>query len=84
VDFNLESEYMYHADRIWQSSIHPDDLDNYRKAVEDAICGKGLLKSMYYRARLANGTYVTLTTRAFILSDKDGVPEYFGGIILHK
>ncbi len=84
VDFNLESEYMYHADRIWQNCIHPDDLEIYRKAVEDALCGKGLLNSVYYRARLANGTYVTLTTRTFILSDKDGVPEYFGGIILHK
>lgn len=81
-DFNLESEYMYHADRIWQNYVHPEDLQVYRKAVDTAICGNAQVTPIYYRARMADGTYVMLTTRAFILSDSDGNPDYFGGIII--
>ena len=81
-DFNLESEYMYHADRIWQNYVHPEDLQVYRKAVDTAICGNAQVTPIYYRARMADGTYVMLTTRAFILSDSDGNPNYFGGIII--
>ncbi len=83
-DFNLASEYMYHADRIWQNCIHPDDLQVYRKAVDAAICGNAQVTSFYYRARLADGSYILLTTRAFILSDSEGNPDYFGGIIIPK
>ena len=81
-DFNLESEYMYHADRIWQNYIHPEDLQVYRKAVDTAICGNAQVTPIYYRAHMADGKYVMLTTRAFILSDSDGNPEYFGGIMI--
>ena len=81
-DFNLESEYMYHADRIWQNYVHPEDLQVYRKAVDTAICGNAQVTPIYYRARMADGTYVMLTTRAFILSDSEGNPDYFGGIII--
>ena len=81
-DFNLESEYMYHADRIWQNYVHPEDLQVYRKAVDTAICGNAQVTPIYYRARMADGTYVMLTTRSFILSDSDGNPDYFGGIII--
>ena len=81
-DFNMESEYMYHAGQIWHKYIHPDDMKAYEKAVEAAICGKGELTAMTYRARLATGEYIPLTTRAFILNDADGKPEYFGGIIV--
>ena len=81
-DFNLESEYMYHADRIWQNYVHPEDLQVYRKAVDTAICGNAQVTPFYYRARMADGTYVMLTTRSFILSDSDGNPGYFGGIII--
>ncbi|MCR4762604.1 MAG: diguanylate cyclase [Lachnospiraceae bacterium] len=81
-DFSLESEYMVHADRIWQNYIHPDDLQVYRKAVDTAICGNAQVTPIYYRARKTDGTYVMLTTRAFILSDSEGKPEYFGGIMV--
>ncbi len=81
-DFDLESEYMYHADRIWQNYIHPDDLQVYRKVVDTAICGNAQVTPIYYCARKADGTYVMLTTRAFILSDSEGKPEYFGGIMV--
>lgn len=81
-DFGLESEYMYHAEKIWQDYIHPDDLEVYKDAVDAVLCGNAEIKPIKYRARRKDGTYVLLSTRGFVLSDKDGNPEYFGGIII--
>ena len=81
-DFGLDSEYMYHAESVWQDYIHPEDVDAYRKAVDAVLCKEAEVQSVYYRARKADGTYVLLTTRGFVLNDKKGKPEYFGGIII--
>lgn len=81
-DFGLESEYMYHADKIWQEYIHPDDIKAYRSAVDAVLDGSAELRPVHYRARLKDGTYVLLTTKGFVLCDSNGVPEYFGGIIM--
>ncbi len=83
-DFALEAEYMYHADKIWQKYIHPDDLKAYRDAVDAVFCGKSEIKAICYRARKPDGSYVLLATRGFVLCDKDGKPEYFGGIIIKQ
>ena len=81
-DFGLESEYMYHADSIWQKRVHPDDAEACSKAVNEVLNKEGKVSHFYYRAKKADGTYVLLTTRGFVLFDKDGKPEYFGGIII--
>ncbi len=81
-DFGLKSEYMYHADSIWLDYVHPDDIEVYKDAVEAVLRGNAELRPIYYRARNAKGEYVLLTTRGFVLSDKEGKPEYFGGIII--
>ena len=81
-DFGLDSEYMYHADRLWQDYIHPDDLKAYRAAIGAVLNGTSDLRSIHYRARRKDGTYVLLTTKGFVLCDKNGRPEYFGGIII--
>jgi len=83
-DFGLESEYMYHADRIWQEYIHPEDMSVYRGAVDAVLTGDAQVRPILYRAKKKDGTYVLLSTRGFILSDKEGNPEYFGGIIIRK
>lgn len=81
-DFGMESEYMYHADKIWQEYIHPDDLSAYKEAVDAVFSGDAEVRPVKYRARKKDGTYVLLSTRGFVLSDKDGNPDYFGGIII--
>lgn len=83
-DFGLESEYMYHAEQIWLNYIHPDDVKAYKDAVEAVLCGTAKLKALYYRARKPDGSYVLLTTRGFVLCDKNGKPEYFGGILIKQ
>ena len=81
-DFGIASEYMYHADRIWFGHIHPDDKAAYREAVEAVFRGDGEVRQLRYRARRQDGKYVWITTRCFILSDSDGKPDYFGGIMI--
>lgn len=81
-DFNIKSEYMYHADAVWLDYIHPDDIPTYMEAVEAVMCGKGELRAINYRSRKPDGTYVLMATRCFVLSDPEGNLDYFGGIII--
>ena len=81
-DFGLESEYMYHADRIWHDYIHPDDVEAYEEAIKHVFSNIADFVPLKYRAKKADGTYVWLTTRGFVLTDNEGNPEYFGGIML--
>ena len=82
-DFGMKSEYMYHADKLWQELIHPEDLKAYRDAIDSVLCGTtDMIKPLAYRAKKADGTYALLTTRGFILSDSQGKADYFGGIII--
>lgn len=83
-DFGMRSEYMYHADSFWQEQVHPDDIKIYREAVDIALSNTAELVPITYRAKKADGTYVPLMTRGFILTDSNGDPEYFGGIIIQK
>lgn len=80
-DFGIESEYMYHAEKIWEDYIHPDDMTAYKEAVDAVLSGNAEVRPIVYRARKKDGTYTTLSTRGFVLSDKEGNPEYFGGIM---
>lgn len=81
-DFDMDSEYMYHAEKLWLHNIHPDDIEVYRNAVDIVLSGNAEVIPIHYRAKKADGTYVVCSTRGFVLSDKNGDPEYFGGIII--
>ena len=81
-DFGMPSEYMYHAGKIWQQCVHPDDLAKYQEVVDAVVTGKSEMKYLCYRAKRLDGTYVVMQPRAFVLSDDEGNPEYFGGIIV--
>lgn len=81
-DFGIESEYMYHAGKIWQEHVHPDDLAAYKEVIDGVIQGTSDMMYLHYRARKADGTYVYISPRAFILNDGNGNPEYFGGILI--
>ena len=51
----------------------------YREAVDAVLCGNAELRAINYRARRADGTYAVCSTRGFVLSDKEGKPEYLAG-----
>ena len=81
-DFGLPSEYMYHVEKIWEKYIHPEDTGRYQEVVEAVLKENSVLYSISYRARKADGTYVFLKPRGFVMCDSNGEPEYFGGIII--
>ena len=81
-DFGLPSEYMYHAGKIWETFVHPDDMEHYKGVVDSVISGESDMDFLRYRARRPDGTYITIQPRAFVMNDKDGNPEYFGGILI--
>lgn len=62
--------------------IHPDDISIFESAIDLLFSGKAEIQPIHYRARRKDGTYVLLHTRAFVLTDKNGAPEYFGGIVV--
>ncbi len=62
--------------------VHPADIPAYKEAINAVLCGNAEVHRKCYRARRADGNYVLLSTRGFVLSDADGEPEYFGGIII--
>ena len=82
-DFGFESEYMYHADKIFREIVHPDDLEVLDYGTKSVLSGRAEVQPIRYRARKKDGTYVVLHTRGFVLTDRAGKPDYFGGIILH-
>ena len=81
-DFGLESEYMYHADKIWLKHVLQDDAKICKDAVDIGLRGNAELRPISYRAIKKDGTVVVMSTRGFVLSDEKGEPEYFGGIII--
>ena len=73
---------MYNVEDIWKDYVHPEDIDKYLEAVNSIFEGMPVLYSITYRAKKADGTYITLKPRGFILNDSKGIPEYFGGIMI--
>ena len=83
-DFGLDSLYMYNAGEIWREYIHPDDVEAYDRVLESAFSGHPEVHPIHYRVRRPDGSYIVMSSRAFVLADIDGQPDYFGGIMIPK
>ncbi len=81
-DFGFGAEYIYHADKVFREIVHPEDLGIFEFGMKSLSNSMAEIKPIRYRARRKDGSYVTLHTRGFVLSDSSGAPEYFGGIIV--
>ena len=81
-DFGLDSEYGYNAIRLWENHIHPDDVKAYKESVDSLMNGTSDGLPISYRARKVDGTYILVTVRFFFLTDGEGKPDYFGGILI--
>ncbi len=81
-DFGMESEYLYRAGEAWSKYVHPDDLEQYKRVVNETLNVEGEVMPFHYRVRKPDGSYVTISTKGFVLTDENGDPEYFGGIML--
>lgn len=82
--FGLPGEYMFGAGSIWEERIHPDDVESYRRSVEEIFSGKSRVHDMQYRARRADGEYVMCTCKGMVLHDYGEEPLYFCGTIMNN
>ncbi len=81
-DYNMHSEYLYSAGAIWESHIHPDDMPTYKRALDGVFFDNTGVRQVHYRVCNTQGEYVRCYTRGFIMSDNEGEPDFFGGIIV--
>jgi two-component system cell cycle sensor histidine kinase/response regulator CckA len=68
----------YSSEELQSSSafeqIHPDDRENVRKAAEEAQ-HSGIGKTLEYRLRHKNGTWLVLESTSSVIRDAKGEPE---------
>ena len=81
-DYRMKGEYMYSAGAVWESYIHPDDMPTYRRALDGIFFDNTGVRQIHYRVCNRDGEYVRCYTRGFIMSDNEGEPDFFGGIIV--
>jgi PAS domain S-box-containing protein len=67
---------------FWQKNIHPEDRTRIAASVRDAIAANEEHWSGEYRFRHADGNYVHLLERAFILRDSEGQAVRFVGSLM--
>ena len=79
--YGLPSEYMYKAGEIWEQYVHPMDRDDYSKAVKAAFNGDNDNFELSYLVSVSHEYYVPCTCKGIVIRDKEGAPEYFGGVL---
>jgi diguanylate cyclase (GGDEF)-like protein/PAS domain S-box-containing protein len=85
---NLKAVFGYDPDQIgaafnwWKDLIHPDDRDRVVAQVRRAAHGSDRSWAVEYRFRRADGTYVHLLDRAYIIRDASGAPTRFVGALV--
>lgn len=79
--FNLEGEYIKNTGPKWMEYIHPDDRAAYLKDIEAVFSGASSRHSCQYRAKNKYGDYVWLECKGSVISDEDGKPLVFAGLM---
>jgi PAS domain S-box-containing protein len=70
------------TDAAWREAlIHPEDRDRVKISLERAtIVNHGALWSDQYRFRRADGSYATVTERAYVVNDDVGPHDVVGAL----
>ncbi len=79
--FGLPSEYMEHAQGVWNEHLHKLDREYFNESVDAIFNGTEETHSLEYRARTRNGNYVVSICQGVVVKDESGKPEYFCGAI---
>lgn len=71
--FGMQENYTIRGQEKSKRSIHPDDLEDFRRGFRERVAGKNMDKPWEYRVR-DGSTYNRISARAKMLNDKDGKP----------
>ena len=70
--FGYTQREVQHSIAWYQSLVHPEDRERVVNNFKEAVEGNEELWADEFRYRQANGTYVCVTNRSFIIRDKEG------------
>ena len=71
--FGMQENYTIRGQEKSKRSIHPDDLEDFRRGFQERVAGKSMDEPWEYRVR-DGSTYNRISARARMLNDKDGKP----------
>lgn len=71
--FGMQENYTIRGQEKSKRSIHPDDLEDFRRGFLERVAGKNMDETWEYRVR-DGSTYIRISARAKMLNDKDGKP----------
>ena len=71
--FGMQENYTIRGQEKSKRSIHPDDLEDFRRGFRERVAGKNMDEPWEYRVR-DGSTYNRISARAKMLNDKDGKP----------
>lgn len=71
--FGMQENYTIRGQEKSKRSIHPDDLEDFRRGFLERVAGKNMDEPREYRVR-DGSTYIRISARAKMLNDKDGKP----------
>ena len=71
--FGMQENYTIRGQEKSKRSLHPDDLEDFRRGFQERVAGKNTDEPWEYRVR-DGSTYNRISARAKMLNDKDGKP----------
>ena len=71
--FGMQENYTIRGQEKSKRSLHPDDLEDFRRGFHERVAGKHMDEPWEYRVR-DGSTYNRISARAKMLNDKDGKP----------
>ena len=71
--FGMQENYTIRGQEKSKRSIHPDDLEDFRRGFRESVAGENMDEPWEYRVR-DGSTYNRISARAKMLNDKDGKP----------
>ena len=71
--FGMQENYTIRGQEKSKRSIHPDDLEDFRRGFLEIVAGKNMDEPWEYRVS-DGSTYNRISARAKMLNDKDGKP----------
>ena len=82
--FQMPGEYMYDTNSFWEKRIHPDDLAEYKRKLNNVLSGRHEWEYFEYRLQNGVGDYVVCTCKCTVAKGKDGEPDLFSGTIVNR
>lgn len=82
--FQMPGEYVYDMDSFWDPRVHPDDLKEYKRKLQNVLSGRHEWEYFEYRILNGEGEYVVCTCKCTVAKGENGEPDLFSGTIINR